>query len=427
MAVASVPCATCGAPMRWFAERGGWACERCVVVTEHAPSPYAPGAGAAAPAYSPFRPPPPPEQQAAAVQQQLYAAAPGGKRVWLAMGGGVALLVVVASVFALAGGKGAGGGASSRDELVERTLRALAKHDVDALVALADPGGLMARVVECEDKPKDGDEDRDPDTALRKARERYDKLVRDLPEVTLELIDVRDDKSGDSKPLIDKGDKMMKGCVARMAIYLREATAVVKVVRPGKPAREQKVELSMIEADGRFYLSDPPKLDLTDSDAVLDKMAEFKDKMCMCRDKACADAVSEDFTRWGTQQARDAGSRSPKISDADAKRMADITKDYADCYMKLVSMGTSPDAGVASDLAQPPADMSSECVEYHALVERYLRCDGYPQSSRDSVKSTWDAMVQLWPQATATTRSSMSDTCRDSARVLKQGLDTLCP
>jgi len=418
---AGPPCATCGAPLRWFAERGSWGCERCL-----APSPYAPGAGGAAPAYSPFRTPPPPEHQAAVEQQQIYAAAPGGKRVWFAMGGGVALLVVVAIVFALAGGSGARGGASSRDELIERTLRALADHDVDALVALADPGGLMARVVDCEDKPKDGDEDRDPDTAIRKARERYDKLVRDLPEVTLELVDVRDDKGGDSKPLIDKGDKMMKGCVARMAVYLREATAVVKVARRGKSGREQKIELSMIEADGRFYLSDPPKLDISDSGDMIDKMAEYKDKMCACRDKPCADSVNDEFTRWGAAMASSARPSKPDADDT--KRIADITKDYADCYMKLVSLGDLPDAGVASDLlAEPPADMSSECVEYHRLVVRYLRCDGYPQSSRDSVKSTWEAMVQLWPQATTTTRSSMSDTCRDSARVLKQGLDTLCP
>jgi len=417
MAAAGPPCTTCGAPLSWFAERSTWGCGRCLAVpADMPPSPYAPHYAPVA-KYSPFRAAPPPEQAA-----MLHAAlAPAGpsKRVWLAIGGGIALLVIVAIAFAAAGGS-SGGGAGSRDELVKRTLRAIADRDVDALVALADPAGLMARVVECDDKPRKGDEDRDPDTALRKAREKFEKLTRDLPaELAIELVDLREDRE-DAKPLIDKGDKMMKGCVAKTAIYLREANAVVKISRAGKPGREQKIEIAIIEVDGRFYLSDPPKLDIAvaDDDAF-EKLVELKDKMCACRDKECGDRVNDQLSSWSAQMAKKSGSAKPDVDDA--KRYADVTAAYAECYTKLMRAGT------ASDIPDAPSDMSRECIDYRSLVVKYQRCDGYPQSSRDSVKKTWEGMVQMWPLATGATRASMTDSCRDGARILRQGLDTLCP
>jgi hypothetical protein len=426
MAAAGPPCPTCGTPLSWFAERNAWGCGYCPAVpADVPPSPYAPNSAPVA-KYSPFRAGPPPAQQAAMLQAAHAPAGPS-KRVWLAVGGGITLLVIVAIAFAAAGGSG--GGAGSREELVKRTLHAIANRDVDALVALADPVGLMARVVECDDKPRKGDEDRDPDTALRKSREKFEKLTRDLPdELAIELVDLREDRE-DAKPLIDKGDKMMKGCVAKTAIYLREANAVVKISRAGKPGREQKIEIAIIEVDGRFYLSDPPKLDIAGADDAFEKLVEFKDKMCACRDKECGDRVNDQFTTWGTQMAKKSGSAKPDVDDA--KRLADVASAYAECYAKLMRLTIDPpllpDAGSAGDIPEALSDMSRECIEYRSLVVKYARCDGYPQSARDSVKKTWEGMVQMWPLATGATRASMTDSCRDGSRILRQGLDTLCP
>jgi hypothetical protein len=35
-------------------------------------------------------------------------------------------------------------------------------------------------------------------------------------------------------------------------------------------------------------------------------MSEFKDKMCVCKDKACADKVVDEMTKWSSEMAKNA-------------------------------------------------------------------------------------------------------------------------
>ncbi len=73
---------------------------------------------------------------------------------------------------------------------------------------------------------------------------------------------------------------------------------------------------------------------------VFVKMTEFTDRMCACKDKACAEALSDEMSRWGTEIAKQPH-MDEKVSDADAKRMADITDRFSKCMTALYTSGGS--------------------------------------------------------------------------------------
>jgi outer membrane biosynthesis protein TonB len=69
------------------------------------------------------------------------------------------------------------------------------------------------------------------------------------------------------------------------------------------------------------------------------KMEEFQKKMCDCKDKACADKVNEEMTKWGTEMAKNAGKGDAKPDPEIAKKSADIMTKYTECMTKLMMAG----------------------------------------------------------------------------------------
>jgi hypothetical protein len=89
---------------------------------------------------------------------------------------------------------------------------------------------------------------------------------------------------------------------------------------------------------------------------ALAKFSSMADKMCGCKDKACADGVQAEYTKWGEEQAKNAsGDKAAKMSDEDTKKFADVTKKYGDCMMKASG---APDP--AASAAPPPADKPAD-------------------------------------------------------------------
>ena len=93
------------------------------------------------------------------------------------------------------------------------------------------------------------------------------------------------------------------------------------------------------------------------------KMGEFKDEMCKCTDKKCADAVQDKMNKWSADNAKNAGDKPEKPSDEDMKKMQDVGTKYGECMAKAMGGGgdttTPPPAGSAaagSGSAAPAAD-----------------------------------------------------------------------
>jgi len=81
---------------------------------------------------------------------------------------------------------------------------------------------------------------------------------------------------------------------------------------------------------------------------AMNKMGDFADKMCGCKDAKCAQGVSDEMTKWGQEQAKGGGDKDMKPSEDDAKKMADITKKMTDCMTKAMGAGMAePGSGAA--------------------------------------------------------------------------------
>jgi hypothetical protein len=81
-------------------------------------------------------------------------------------------------------------------------------------------------------------------------------------------------------------------------------------------------------------------------DTTTAKLTEFKDRMCKCADKACADKVMEDVVKWGQEVAKAMENATP--SEDDVKKRQAINEDMIKCQQKLIS------AAVPNPAAPPP-------------------------------------------------------------------------
>jgi TonB family protein len=95
--------------------------------------------------------------------------------------------------------------------------------------------------------------------------------------------------------------------------------------------------------------------------ASLARMAEFRDAMCACKERQCADEVTETMTRWGQAMAREA-EQSARITEADAQNMATIVEAMTRC------MTTAMTAGTSSPSAVGPADATADATTPSARV-----------------------------------------------------------
>ena len=99
------------------------------------------------------------------------------------------------------------------------------------------------------------------------------------------------------------------------------------------------------------------------------KMEGFQKQMCECKDKACADKVNEEMTKWGTEMAKNAKPGEAEKPDPDlAKKSADIMTKYTECMTKLMMAGAGSDAakpadGSGSDAAKPADGSGSDAAK----------------------------------------------------------------
>nr|MBA2539051.1 hypothetical protein [Deltaproteobacteria bacterium] len=163
-----------------------------------------------------------------------------------AIGAGVAIAV------AMSGGKGSKGGAESKEAVTADTLAALTKPDVDALVALAPES--ERDIMECTEV---GEQDRDPPAkTLEKLREALTKKADTAAGLAVELV-----KLGDGKTTkMEKGKEVNKGCLLTTDVALHDHELVLKVKQGDKPAKERTARIGLMEVDGRWYLSSPPRI-----------------------------------------------------------------------------------------------------------------------------------------------------------------------
>src|SRR6476661_6195997 len=95
---------------------------------------------------------------------------------------------------------------------------------------------------------------------------------------------------------------------------------------------------------------------------AINKMGEFKDRMCACKDKACVDKVNEDMNKWGSEQK--GGEGDTKVSEDDAKKMASISEEMSKCMTKV--MTDSAMTGSGSAAGSDMAGSDAQAMLHHA-------------------------------------------------------------
>jgi hypothetical protein len=97
------------------------------------------------------------------------------------------------------------------------------------------------------------------------------------------------------------------------------------------------------------------------SDAIA-KMEGFQKAMCDCKDKACADKVQEDMTKWGTEAAKNA--KADEKPDPDmVKKSGEIMTKYTECMTKLMTAGMAGSGAAMAGSGEEKKDMAGSGEE----------------------------------------------------------------
>lgn len=413
---------------------------------------------------------PPPQQaygQPPPQQQQPYAPTPqpamqpaGGpapaksKKGLLIAAGGIVVVAgaTIAIVLATRGGGGPSGGVDSKDELTKQTLAAMAKGDVDGLLALAGPEDLETQVTDC--KKRDDGEPDDPKKEREKLREKFTKLATPAKDLKLDLVKV-DEKDRETK---DKGAKLSERCTMKQTVAFVKLEAQVKVKQADKPAAEQTVSLRAVDLDGRWYLMRPPEIKAgADCDAAAAHAVELgrsKIKSAGMSDSAigrlekqmaqhCADDVwPDDAVECLTAATSDEDSDRciQKLSNSQRdKLMAAMSELIAQEMKNSAPPAPTPtptpvpviDAAVGDPL--PPEEPSGTsatasasglpavCTEYKAQIDKLQSCSKLPPDTRKAMVDSYGIIVKTWNDSktkTAELGDSLGQAC-------KSGLDAV--
>lgn len=235
----------------------------------------------------------------------------------------------------------------ARNDVVKEAIAALAAGDVDRLMTLADPKGMFDTAFSCKDGGSGDMDARSLETGLRTDLTRAAEKMKGA---RIEVVSIRNEmrnwgrrKSERNATFVAKGGALSNACVAKTDVMFHEVEVRVRVSKDGSSS-ENKAKLDLVHARGRWFVAKMPK-DLSSggdraSEAVA-KMEGFQKQMCDCKDKACADFVNEEMTKWGTEMARTAGAGDyDERPDPDlARKSADIMTKYTECMTKLMMAG----------------------------------------------------------------------------------------
>jgi hypothetical protein len=173
------------------------------------------------------------------------------------------------------------------------------------------------------------------------------------------------------------------------------------------------------------------------------KMSEFKDQMCACKDKACADKVQDSMNKWSAENAKSAGDSKDKPDEKTMKEMQDVGTKYGECMAKAMGGGgdmatppaggsadgsaaAAPAGGSADGSAAAPAaaggggDLPAECKDYQAAIEALAKCDKLPQATRDALKQSYEQTSAAWASVPAEGKAALGTACKSAADAVKQ-------
>jgi hypothetical protein len=153
-------------------------------------------------------------------------------------------------------------------------------------------------------------------------------------------------------------------------------------------------------------------------------MTQFKDKMCACQDKTCAEKVSQEMMVWAKSHADD----DSKPDSETMKEATEISEQMSKCMMKAYEDksgggGIGATIGEAGGTMVAGGDLPPDCADYKAMIERLSTCSKMPQQSRDALKQSFEQMEKMWKDLGSMppeSKKAMGDACKQGADALRQ-------
>jgi hypothetical protein len=196
-----------------------------------------------------------------------------------------------------------------REAVVNAALAALSDGDVEALAALVAPG--------CE-------------AEARKSFAATAAKAKGLKVETQTLTFAASPKRYNEA-------KLEGACAPKGEAMVHDVALGLRVDHDGRTRREH-TDMFLVETGGRFYLATLPDYvggGGAKPNDMVSVVRGFTERMCACRDKACADQVQEDLTKWGTEMAKKAD-RDERPDDETMKQITDLIQHYTECMTKLM-------------------------------------------------------------------------------------------
>lgn len=164
-------------------------------------------------------------------------------------------------------------------------------------------------------------------------------------------------------------------------------------------------------------------------------MKGFKDKMCACKDRACAEKVTEEMTRWSADAAKKSnGKAEGKPDDKVMKEMAALSDEMTKCMTAAMSAGGME--GGAAGGGNPVVDTTvaaggdlPECNDYKGMIEKLAGCEKLTQQARDQLRQAYEQSSKTWGNISAMpeeARKSMAASCKQGADALRHATAAAC-
>ena len=160
------------------------------------------------------------------------------------------------------------------------------------------------------------------------------------------------------------------------------------------------------------------------------KMAEFKDRMCACKDPECARKVSDEMTAWNQTQAG-VQKEPANMTEADKKKATEIGTELGECMQKALRAGapatgsatTEPTGsgsaaeatGSGSAVAEKIEGLPPECGEYQAAIEKLSTCDKISKEARETLIKAYTDASAGWKTLPDAAKEKIAGSCKAGA------------
>ncbi len=164
------------------------------------------------------------------------------------------------------------------------------------------------------------------------------------------------------------------------------------------------------------------------TDDRLAKLAQLEQRMCACKDAACAKQVQQEL------KANADASGPQKLDDDEVKRAADMNAHIAACAAKASGgsfAGSGGPVGSGAGSAARPADVApgelpKECGEWKAMIDKLATCEKMPEAQRKVMKDAYLEASKTWDGLPPDGRAALAQSCKAGAEAIQSSAKATC-